>query len=209
MGKLNLLKGLYRGKVGLTVGQKWKDKNVLKVYVIPEDPRTEAQVKIRQTFAKMTSFLALVTDQMKYLSSMNPKGMTIRNALIKYNKQQIIDDSWDPQTLLLNKGGMPKPTVASAVLNTTDKKIKVTFSVTDSTVYTDKCKVVTAVVSKKQDMGTVASVEAFSNFAAGTKNTELEVPWSGTTDETYAYTWIFDKHGSSKVGSISVETDVT
>lgn len=209
MGKLNLLQAAYRGKVGETVGQKWKNLRILRTLVDPKNPRTPAQVKIREGFAKMTEFLALVTDQIKYLSSLNPKGMSIRNMLIKINKDQVIANQFDPETLIMNKGGLPKPIVSAAALNTTDKKVTVTFAAMASSMYTEKAKVVSCVVSKKQNNANVADISLWSDYATGAMNTTIDVGWSGDNTEAYTYTWIIDTHSSSRVGSLSTEFTLT
>lgn len=54
MSKFNFLAGGYYGKLGQTVGQRWKNKRTLRTYVIPADPRTPAQVLNRSRFADAT-----------------------------------------------------------------------------------------------------------------------------------------------------------
>ena len=71
MGKLNLLKGRYTGKVGETVGAKWKNKSTLRTFSVPSNPDTADQQKVRGAFAQMTSFIALFADQIKYLSALD------------------------------------------------------------------------------------------------------------------------------------------
>lgn len=51
MAKQNFLNGGYIGKLGNTVGQRWKDKKIVRTYVIPTNPNTPAQQTARQQFA--------------------------------------------------------------------------------------------------------------------------------------------------------------
>lgn len=51
MAKQNFLNGGYIGKLGNTVGQRWKDKKIVRTYVIPANPNTPAQQTARQQFA--------------------------------------------------------------------------------------------------------------------------------------------------------------
>lgn len=51
MAKQNFLNGGYIGKLGNTVGQRWKDKKIIRTYVIPANPNTPAQQTARQQFA--------------------------------------------------------------------------------------------------------------------------------------------------------------
>lgn len=50
MAKQNFVAGGYVGKLGETVGQRWKNKRTLRVYVIPANPRTERQQAGRAKF---------------------------------------------------------------------------------------------------------------------------------------------------------------
>ena len=65
MGKLNLIKGKWDGKVGQLVGSKWKDKATLRAYAVPANPNTQAQQIVRNVFKQMTSFVALFSDQVR------------------------------------------------------------------------------------------------------------------------------------------------
>ena len=51
MAKQHFLNGGYIGKLGNTVGQRWKDKKIVRTYVIPANPNTPAQQTARQQFA--------------------------------------------------------------------------------------------------------------------------------------------------------------
>lgn len=51
MAKQNFLNGGYIGKLGNTVGQRWKDKKIVRTYAIPTNPNTPAQQEVRQLFA--------------------------------------------------------------------------------------------------------------------------------------------------------------
>lgn len=50
MAKQNNIQAIFYGKLGQVVGQRWKDKNTVRAYVIPNDPRTPAQVHSRNIF---------------------------------------------------------------------------------------------------------------------------------------------------------------
>lgn len=51
MAKQNFLNGSYIGKLGDTVGQRWKDQHIIRSYVKPQNPKTPAQEANRQLFA--------------------------------------------------------------------------------------------------------------------------------------------------------------
>lgn len=61
----NFLSGGYYGKLGDTVGQRWKNKRTIRAYVIPANPRTEKQQKNRGNFGLCTA-KSQIALQMNY-----------------------------------------------------------------------------------------------------------------------------------------------
>lgn len=61
----NFLSGGYYGKLGATVGQRWKNKRTIRTYVIPSNPRTPTQQANRNKFANAVTF-AQMGMQMNY-----------------------------------------------------------------------------------------------------------------------------------------------
>ena len=64
----NFLSGGYYGKLGATVGQRWKNKRTIRTYVIPANPRTEVQQANRGKFANAVVF-AQMGLQMNYYAT--------------------------------------------------------------------------------------------------------------------------------------------
>lgn len=56
MAKQNFIAGGYVGKLGETVGQRWKNIRTVRVYVIPHNPRTPAQQACRRKFAEAVPY---------------------------------------------------------------------------------------------------------------------------------------------------------
>lgn len=52
----NFISGGYYGKLGATVGQRWKNKRTVRAYVIPKNPRTEKQQANRNVFKDALPF---------------------------------------------------------------------------------------------------------------------------------------------------------
>jgi len=65
MAKQNFLSGGYYGKLGMTVGQRWKNIRIIRSYVIPRNPRTPAQQANRGQFGDCV-FFAQVGMQLNY-----------------------------------------------------------------------------------------------------------------------------------------------
>ena len=64
----NFLSGGYYGKLGATVGQRWKNKRTIRTYVKPANPRTEVQQANRKKFANAVTF-AQMGMQMNYYAT--------------------------------------------------------------------------------------------------------------------------------------------
>lgn len=193
MGKMNLLKANWEGKVGQTVGAKWKNKSTIRTYTKPSNPNTQAQKTVRTAFSEMTSFVALFADQIKYLSALNTAGQSVRNAIIQANKAQIADGTFSKSDLLISKGGLQK--VAGENGSALSGKITVTWSAPTATNFTADAKLIAVLV--QEATGLVEVLEA--------KATELSVESKITFENgnVDAYVYFLDKRGSNKVASAS------
>lgn len=64
----NFLSGGYYGKLGATVGQRWKNKRTVRAYVVPRNPRTPKQQANRGQFGNAVTF-AQAGLQMNYYAT--------------------------------------------------------------------------------------------------------------------------------------------
>lgn len=197
MGILNLLKANYTGKVGQTVGAKWKDKSTVRTYTKPSNPNTAMQQQTRKGFGDVSTFIATFADQIKTYSSLDVKGMSLRNAIMKINKEMIRDGALDKAELLINKGGLPIPTTVTAAYSSETKTVDFTFDEVTSPVFTDKAIAVAVVVDATGDF---ASVEV-----ALVTEKEVSVSWAANDGSgASGYLYFIDYRGSTRVGSKSV-----
>ena len=193
MGKMNLLKANWEGKVGQTVGAKWKNKSTIRTYTKPSNPNTAGQQSVRGVFAEMTSFVAMFADQIKYLSALNTAGQSVRNAIIQANKSQIMDGTFDKSTLLISKGGLQKVAGESAQAST--GKITVTWTKPTATNFTANAKLIAVMVQPATGLVEVAEAKADAETLSGNMTFE-----NGSVD---VYVYYLDKRGSNKVASAS------
>lgn len=193
MGKMNLLKANWEGKVGQTVGAKWKNLSTIRTYTKPSNPNTADQQKVRSVFAQMTAFVALFADQIKYLSALNTSGQSVRNAIIQANKAQIMSGAFDKENLIISKGGLQK--VAGESANQSAGKVTVTWNAPTATNFTEKAKLVAVMVQPTSGLVEVAEADAKAATLSG--NITFA---SGLVD---IYVYYLDKRGSNKVASIS------
>lgn len=200
MGKMNLLKANWYGKVGQTVGAKWKNKSTIRTYTKPANPDTAGQQLVRGGFAAITSFVALFADGIRYKSALDTAGQSVRNAIIKLNKEMVAAGTLTKADLLVSKGGLQKPAVSAASL--VSDKVSVTFTAPTATNFTNKAKLIVVAVDAVDGVVDVFEAAPDAGTAAGT------VTFSGSNDvDVYAY-WL-DYRGSNKVASASVYKAIT
>lgn len=200
MGKMNLLKAKYDGKVGQTVGSKWKNQATLRTYSKPSNPNTEAQQTVRGAFATITSFVALFADQIKYSNALDTSGMSVRNAIIKLNKEKMNGDEFDFNELIISKGGLQKPN--GATLTNASGTPKFTWSAPTATNFTSEAKAIAVFVDPSDQIVDVVEV----------KVAELEATAQvdfGTDTDVYGFLYFLDKRGSNKIASLSVASKVS
>ena len=201
MGKMNLLKGNWEGKVGETVGAKWKNKSTIRTYTKPANPNTAAQQSVRSVFAQMTSFVAMFADQIKYLSALNTAGQSVRNAIIQINKSMIAGGTFNKANLLISKGGLQK--VAGENAEAATKKVKVTWNNPTATNFTADAKLIAVMVQAESGLVDVVEAPATEGATGVTSGIDFE---TGSVD---VYVYFLDKRGSNKVASLSDYLTVT
>lgn len=202
MGKLNILKAAYYGKVGETVGAKWKDKNTVRVLTVPSNPNTMAQQTVRTGFSEISKFVSLFADQIKTVSALNTRGMSVRNAIIKINKEMVSDGSLTAANLVISRGGLPVPQGAAASGAQANGELTIPVTQITGTNVTQKAKIVVVAVSQSQNM---AWVETKDNTAG---NVTIATGIAGT-EPFDVYVYAIDYRGSAKVGSLSRYQQVT
>ena len=195
MGKMNLLKANWEGKVGQTVGAKWKNRSTIRTYTKPSNPKTAAQMSVRTAFAGMTSYVALFADQIKYLSALNTSGQSVRNAIIQANKMQIQGGTFEKANLIVSKGGLQK--VSSENAEAVTNKVKVTWTNPTATNFTDKAKLVAVMIQEERGLVDVVTEDAKKGTTGVTSNIDF---MTGNVD---VFVYFLDVRGSSKVASIS------
>lgn len=201
MGKMNLLKGKWDGKVGQTVGAKWKNKSTIRTYSIPSNPNTMAQQNVRGAFKGMSQYVAMFADGIKYKSALNTAGMSVRNAIIKINKEMIAMNNFDKATLLVSKGGLQKPTGVTAELEATTNVAKVTFNAPTATNFTDKAEAVVIAIDEAEGLVDVFTAKASTGTAKGT------IRFADSAG-IQMYIYFLDYRGSNKVASESVSATI-
>ena len=199
MGKMNTLKGNYIGKVGQTVGAKWKNLSTERVFTKPANPNTQAQQTVRSGFKAINAFVALFADQIRYKSALDTSGMSVRNAIVKLNKDMVAGNSFNKANLVISKGGLQK--VAGEAASATAGKVTVTWDAPTATNFTENAKLVAVMVQEESGMVEVAEAAADAGTLAST------LPFLAGNVDIYVY--YLDKRGSNKIASLSDYLTVT
>lgn len=200
MGKMNLLKAKYDGKVGQTVGAKWKNKSTIRTYSVPANPKTEAQMSVRNAFSQITKYVALFADSIKYLNALNTSGMSVRNAIIKLNKDMIDTGAVNLANLQISKGGLQKPNTFAATKDG-DNLVNVTWVKPTATNFTSKAQLVIVAVDEESQIVDVFTAKADAESAKGS------VAFADVTD-IQVFGYFIDYRGTSKVASVSVVSEI-
>lgn len=199
MGKMNTLKGNYIGKVGQTVGAKWKNLSTERVFTKPANPNTQAQQTVRSGFKAINAFVALFADQIRYKSALDTSGMSVRNAIVKLNKEMVAGNNFNKSQLVISKGGLQK--VAGEAATAAAGKVTVTWDAPTATNFTENAKLVAVMV--QEDSGMVEVVEAAADART------LESTLTFLTGDVDIYVYFLDKRGSNKIASLSDYLTVT
>ena len=80
MAKFNTLAGGYYGKLGATVGQRWKNIRTVRAYVIPHNPQTEVQQANRQRFSDCVFYAQLAGQMNAKVTAFDTTSKTLWNA---------------------------------------------------------------------------------------------------------------------------------
>lgn len=203
MGVMNTLKGNYIGKVGQTVGAKWKNLSTERVFTKPSNPNTQAQQTVRTGFKDINAFVALFADQIRYKSALDTSGMSVRNAIVKLNKEMVSSGTFDKTSLVISKGGLQK--VANEAASASSGKITVTWDKPTATNFTSNAKLIAVCVQADSGMVEVLEANAIPEGASGSVEGTLTFE-NGSVD---VYVYFLDKRGSNKIASLSDYIAVT
>ena len=202
MGKLNLLKGAYEGKVGQTVGSKWKNLSTIRTYAKPANPNTPAQQTTRTGFSLISAFVALFSDLIRRLSALDTRAMSVRNAILQLNASQVAAGALTTSTLIVSKGGLPVPATFAATVAAGLANLTATWAEVVSSAVSAAALVVVVVVDKTDKRAYVGSalnsLETITIPGPFTASAQLDV-----------YYYLLDTRGSSKVASNNGYKSVT
>ena len=196
MGIMNLIRADWTGKVGQLVGAKWKDKSTIRSYTKPTYTNTDAQQTIRTGFKEITSYVALFADQIRTLTALDTSGMSVRNAIIKLNKEMVIAGELDRETLQISRGGLPVPVIGTLSWASASSTLSIPVTAVSATTISSKAKIVIVAVDDTSHVALAFTVDNVTKTAEQVIN-------GITPASTHVYAYLLDYRGSYKVASMS------
>jgi hypothetical protein len=197
-----MLQGAWSGKLGDTVGSKWKDKKTLRSYAVPSNPDSPAQQLTRTNFGRMSKIFMTFADQLKPLTALDVKGMTVRNALVKLNKDIITnpEGDWDGKPLMISTGGLPLLPTFSGTSTETSQTI--TWTSIPLPIISTRAQIVAVITLAPSTSDLWHRDYAIVKAVPYTSNT-VTMTWAAP--ETICEIWVYllDYRGSKRVTSIS------
>lgn len=117
MAITNIVSGALQNKVGAMVGAKWKGRSYVRAYVVPKNPKTEAQMAVRTGFKDLTDFARLInTTVLKKYIKAKPKNMTEINRFVQLNKALLVENPM-MENAQIATGSLMKPTAITPTLS--------------------------------------------------------------------------------------------
>ena len=202
MGKLNLLKGSYDGKVGATVGAKWKSISTIRSYAKPAYTDTPEQQIIRGVFGDITHFISVFADSVKSYNTLDTRSMSYRNAIIHESRQFFSDGVFSPAGLIISRGGLPLASSFTASVPAGLITLSASWTPAVGNTLTGKAKVVVVAVDSTHDIG----------YVGADLNTAGTLSISGTfypSTRLDLYYYTYDVHAGRRVGSKTAYTSIT
>ena len=111
----NFLSGGYYGKLGATVGQRWKNKRTIRTYVIPANPRTEVQQANRGKFANAVVFAQMGLQMNYYATVFEDPNFTRWNYRMKVARELKDRGMLDLDLIPLHPTSFVPPTLIQSI----------------------------------------------------------------------------------------------
>lgn len=135
----NFLSGGYYGKLGATVGQRWKNKRTIRTYVIPANPRTEVQQANRGKFANAVVFAQMGLQMNYYATVFEDPNFTRWNYRMKVARELKDKGMLDLDLIPLYPISFVPPTLIQSIkVNSVQGTKHITFTVEGITSNVDR-----------------------------------------------------------------------
>lgn len=172
MGKINLLKADYIGKVGQTYGARQYGQGIVKATPFSHSPHNTAQTKAVRAFEKLNRFSSYVAKTFWRYLNLSDKKMYKHNAVAKWLGVAVESGTFKLENLVKVIPSNPSLRFGSVNIDFTSKKATVAIENSPLSPITTREDIFIALVT---DNGTVKSGGAFSSISQ-----TLELSWDYT-----------------------------
>lgn len=197
----------YSGKLGPTVGYKWKGRQCVRALVVPKDPKTPAQLESRCVFGKASSLGArmLPIVRIGFRGIAAERSTTEKNVFVRLNRQHIsiVDDEAIVDYTKLQVADGPLAAVDFGEPSTADGcTIRVAFSNRE---HTNRFNYVMIVAYLPEKRNCMLSEPVFRS--AGEAEINLPESWAGCTSHIYGFCWDGKDEASpsSYIGTVNTQ----
>lgn len=172
----NFLSGGYYGKLGATVGQRWKNKRTIRTYVIPKNPRTPTQQANRGKFADAVTFAQMGLQMNYYCTLFDDPNFTKWNYRMKTARELKNSGLSDLDLIPLYPTSFTPPTLLTTfTLSKIEGEKHISFTVPELNLETDRVLSIMFALYNEKDVFLGYKLYLGYYYAANPQTVEVDV----------------------------------
>lgn len=172
----NFLSGGYYGKLGATVGQRWKNKRTIRTYVIPKNPRTPTQQANRGKFADAVTFAQMGLQMNYYCTLFEDPSFTRWNYRMKTARELKNSGLSDLDLIPLYPISFTPPILLKTfTLSKIEGEKHISFSAPDLNLETDRVLSIMFALYNEEDVFLGCKLYLGYYYAANPQTVEVDV----------------------------------
>lgn len=172
----NFLSGGYYGKLGATVGQRWKNKRTIRTYVIPKNPRTPSQQANRGKFADAVTFAQMGLQMNYYCTLFEDPSFTKWNYRMKTARELKNAGLFDLDLIPLYPTSFTPPILLTTfTLSKIEGEKHISFTAPDLNLETDRVLSIMFALYNEEDVFLGYKLYLGYYYAANPQTVEVDV----------------------------------
>ena len=172
----NFLSGGYYGKLGATVGQRWKNKRTIRTYVIPKNPRTKEQQANRGKFADAVTFAQMGLQMNYYCALFEDPNFTRWNYRMKVARELKNAGLFDLDLIPLYPNSFTPPVLLTTfTLSKIEGEKHISFAAPDLNLETDRVLSLMFALYNEEDVFLGYKLYLGYYYAANPQTVEVDV----------------------------------
>ena len=196
MGKLNIVKSKFDGKLGQFVGSDWKGIPTIRAYATGVDPQTKPQLSQRAFFKELQSYCSFIAPKVKPYTHLDCSRQYLQNALVSHNKSKRNDDN-SVQFIQLQFCKSSTDYLSSVSVSKSGTTFNVRLNAKTTNFDQSRFQTVCLITVKKDKF---ATVKVLPGLATQFQFTRQEI----TQSFGYCYCWLFETSGRYRKASNTV-----